>query len=75
MFLVTMKSTEGASLAIKNLDGKKIGKHKIKAGPYKSKEQINKERMEREDEERRNREQSFENCDTSEVQVIWVSGE
>ena len=70
-----MKSTEGATLAIKNLDGKRIGKHKIKAGPYKTKEQLNQERMEREEEERRNREQRFENYDTSEVEVVWVSGE
>ena len=73
MFLVTMKSTGGATMVINNLNGRKIGKHKIKAEPYKSKEQMNRERMEKEEQERTNRAQTFEDYDMSDVEVLWVS--
>ena len=47
MVLVTMKSTEGAKQTIEYINGRRIGKYIIRAGPYKSKKQLDRERAER----------------------------
>ena len=75
MVLVTMKSTEGAKQTIEYINGRRIGKYIIRAGPYKTIEQLERERAERREEETRRREERYQNYDTSEVEVVWQSGQ